>query len=149
MAGNLKVLLLLLLLESCASVAQEHARGFSEPGALGNPGKANQSENKQPEINEKNLANIIITKVIDFPNLDTALINAGRAQGLNLGETFTVARKFNGEFAVIGEVKLIEVFQESAVVQLLLPNGVKQEENQSLNIGDRFLKKQKSLRSFK
>ena len=61
MVRSLTVVLILLLLESCTFVAQEHARGFSEPGALGNPGKANQSENKQPEIKETSLSNIIVT----------------------------------------------------------------------------------------
>ncbi|NIR46987.1 MAG: hypothetical protein GWN55_00725 [Phycisphaerae bacterium] len=132
------LMLTFLVLGSCKSFSGEHARGHSLPGTLGNPSKTKQTEHGQPENRETDLSNITITKVADISNVEAALINAGRDQGLNLGDTFTAARKVNGEWVVVGDVKIIEVFQTSSVVRLLPPHDMKQEESPSLNIGDRF-----------
>ena len=135
-----------LLLATSQALSQDHARGFSQPGTLGNPGEPKQIEISESEIKETQLSNIRITKVADLSNLAAALIDAGREQGLNLGDTLTVVRRLDGKPGVVGEVTIIEVFKQTSVVQLLQPRKVKPVESRSLQVGDRFLKPEIKLR---
>ncbi len=109
------------------SLAQDHARGVSKPGPLGNTTAIVYLPVGAP------ISNIEIVKVTG----KQAFVNAGQSHTLEIGQKFRVARKVKDRWMEVGEVRVIAVLKAESVVELVIS---KPEKKTELRVGDRFVK---------
>jgi hypothetical protein len=115
-----------LLLNSYLS-AQDHARGFSKPGPLGNAAAIVYLPAGAP------ITDIEIVKVSGRQ----AFVNAGQSRGLEIGQKFRAARKAKGRWIEVGEIRVLAVLKTESVVELAASKPAKKME---LRVGDRLVR---------
>jgi hypothetical protein len=121
------LIILSLFLSSTFCIAQDHARGVSKPGPLGNGTAAALLPPDTP------MMDIEIVKVSG----KQAFIDAGQSRGIQIGQTFKVGRRMKDRWLEVGEVRVLAVLKNESVVELVI-SKVKTSE---LQVGDRLVKK--------
>lgn len=120
------LILTILALSPNFSLAQDHARGVSKPGPLGNAAA-------MVYLPVGAISDIEIVKVSG----KQAFVNAGQSRGLEIGQKFRLARKGKDRWREVGEVRVLAVLKTESVVELVIS---KTEKKMELRVGDRLVK---------
>ena len=125
------VIFALAILLNNAALAQDHARGISPRGGLGNVAKVVYLPKGTP------ISEIAVVKLNDRQ----AFVNAGQSQGIAIGQVFKMARQVQGKWIEVGEVKVLASLKTEAVVEMISANDMPNAKPSKLQLGDRLVKK--------